>query len=124
MDEFVIHSETNVSDMHSYKSCQSNYRDTIQLYDVIPYHFMNYSTPLVYFVDYFPSLQNNTIWKNMRNTQNDLIYDATGNIVFFDDLVNGLYIVLVRFVLKALIRKINSLILFLLIPMDLLISWK
>lgn len=90
MNEFVMYSGTKVSDIHSYKSGQSNYRDTIQVYDVIPYHFMNYSTPLVYFVDYFPSLQNNTIWKNMRNTQNDLIYDATGNIVFFDDLVNGL----------------------------------
>ncbi|MCM1023472.1 MAG: glycosyltransferase [Prevotella sp.] len=88
-DEFVKYSGSDVSDIHTYKSGQSNYRNTIQIYDVIPYYFMNYTTPLVYFVDYFPSLKENEIWKNMRNTQYDLVFDASGNIVPLDDIING-----------------------------------
>lgn len=88
-DMFVKYSKADISDIHTYKSGQSNYRNTIQIYDVVPYYFMNYSTPIIYFVDYFPALKDNEIWKNMRNTQNDLVFDASGNIVLFDDLVNG-----------------------------------
>ena len=50
---------------------------------------MEYSTPLIYFVDYFPSLRDNRIWQEMRNIENDLIYDIAGNVVFLQDVING-----------------------------------
>ena len=88
-DEFVRYSGSDISDIHTYKSGQSNYRSGIQIYDVVPYYFMNYTTPLIYFVDYFPSLKDNEIWRNMRNTQYDLVFDIAGNIVLLNDLING-----------------------------------
>ena len=88
-DEFIRYSGSDISDIHTYKSGQSNYRNGIQIYDVVPYYFMNYTTPLIYFVDYFPSLKDNEIWRNIRNTQYDLVFDIAGNIVLLNDLING-----------------------------------
>ena len=89
MNGIRMHSQCDISDIHSYRSGQANYRDSLQIYDVVPYSFMEYSTPLIYFVDYFPSLKDNRIWQEMRNIENDLIYDIAGNVVFLQDVING-----------------------------------
>ncbi len=86
---FSEYAQCDISDIHSYRSGQANYRDSLQIYDVVPYSFMEYSTPLIYFVDYFPSLEDNRIWQEMRNIENDLIYDIAGNVVFLQDVING-----------------------------------
>ena len=86
---FSEYAQCDISDIHSYRSGQANYRDSLQIYDVVPYSFMEYSTPLIYFVDYFPSLKDNKIWQEMRNIENDLIYDIAGNVVFLQDVING-----------------------------------
>ena len=82
--------KTKISDIHSYKVLTADYASPIQIYDSIPFYFMNYTTPLIYFVDYFPSLKDNIIWNEMRNTENDLIFDSHGNIVKFKDLIDDL----------------------------------
>lgn len=87
--EFRRYAECDISDIHSYKAGQNNYRDSIQLYDSVPYFFMDYSMPLIYFVDYFPSLRANKIWQKMRNIENDLVLDIAGNLVFLKDIING-----------------------------------
>jgi len=79
----------SVSDYHSYKVEQNHYSTPIQIYDCVPYSFMNIRVPIIYFVDYFPSLKDNHIWCKMRDTQNDLVMDLHGNIVLLDDIVNG-----------------------------------
>lgn len=82
-------SNSDISDVHSYKVSQNYYHETIQLYDYIPYYFINYSTPIIYFVDYFPSLKDNLIWSKMRNIENDLVYDCAGNVISLNELING-----------------------------------
>ena len=89
-DEFKKYSCSGISDLHSYKSGQKHYRNDIQLYDTIPFFFMNYTTPIIYFVDYFPSLSKNEIWKSMRKIERDLVFDSAGNIVLLIDFINGL----------------------------------
>lgn len=89
MNTFAEYAGCDISDIHSYKSGQANYRDQLQIYDSVPYSFMDYSTPLIYFVDYFPSLKDNIIWQRMRNIENDLVYDIAGNVVFLQDVISG-----------------------------------
>lgn len=78
-----------ISDCHSYKVEQMHYSAPIQIYDSLPYTFMNIRVPIIYFVDYFPSLQNNQIWCRMRDTKYDIVLDSHGNIVLLDDIVHG-----------------------------------
>ena len=79
----------SIADYHSYKTVQSNYCDMIQLYDCVPYSFMNVRVPLIYFVNYFPCLQNNIIWRKMRDTQQDIVMDQHGNIVMLNDVIDS-----------------------------------
>ena len=50
---------------------------------------MNVPIPIIYFVDYFPSLENNQIWAHMRNIKKDLVLDSHGNLVRLDDIIFG-----------------------------------
>lgn len=75
------------SDIYTYPQNLPHYSDFIQIYDELPYTFMNVNIPLIYFVDYAPSLQNNVIWSRMRNIQKDIVLDCHGNIVFLKDII-------------------------------------
>lgn len=79
----------SIADFHSYKTEQVHYSDIIQIYDYVPYSFMHICVPLIYFVDYFPSLQGNYIWREMRDTKQDIVMDSHGNIVMLDDIISG-----------------------------------
>lgn len=78
-----------IADLYSYKAGQDHYSDIIQLYDHLPYTFMNIRAPIIYFVDYFPCLQNNQIWKLMRDTSQDVVMDMHGNLVLLDDIIDN-----------------------------------
>lgn len=88
-DQFSRLSGCEFADYYSYKSGQSHYREPIQLYDILPYSFMSINAPMVYLVDYFPSLQINAIWSKMRNTTEDIVMDIHGNIVMLNDNIQG-----------------------------------
>lgn len=77
------------SDIHSYPQNMPHYSSPIQIYDEVPYSFMNVEIPIIYFVDYFPALQNNQIWNCMRNIKDDLVLDCHGNLQYLKDIING-----------------------------------
>lgn len=75
------------SDIYSFPVHIRNSR-SIQLYDELPYTFLNISIPNIYFVDDFPALQNNLIWHKMRDIQNDIVLDSHGNFFLLDDIIS------------------------------------
>lgn len=75
-----------IADYHSYKVQQQHYSSHVQIYDYLPYTFMNIKSPIIYFVDYFPSLANNIIWCKMRDIEKDIVMDSHGNIVMLSDI--------------------------------------
>lgn len=79
--------EIEILDFYSFPVHIRNSR-SIQLYDELPYTFLNIATPIIYFVDDFPALQNNVIWQKMRDTQNDIVLDSHGNFFLLDDIIS------------------------------------
>lgn len=75
-------------DVYSYPKNDTYYLTPIQIYDEVPYTFMNVKTPIIYFVDYFPALQSNKIWACMRNIEKDLVLDCHGNLQFLRDIID------------------------------------
>lgn len=79
----------DICDIHSYPQNLLHYSDILQIYDALPYTFMNVRIPIIYFVDYFPTLENNQIWARMRNIEKDLVLDSHGNLVHLEDIISG-----------------------------------
>lgn len=79
----------DICDIHSYPQNLAHYSSIIQLYDELPYTFINVNIPIIYFVDYFPALQNNIIWSHMRNIKKDLVLDSNGNFVRLEEIISG-----------------------------------
>lgn len=74
-------------DIYSYPRNATYYLNPLQIYDEVPYTFMNVEIPIIYFVDYFPSLQSNKIWARMRNLKKDLVLDCHGNLQYLQDII-------------------------------------
>lgn len=79
----------DICDIHTYPQNIAHYSSLIQIYDAVPYTFMNVKIPIIYFVDYFPSLTDNQIWSQMRYIDNDLVLDSHGNLVCLKDVISG-----------------------------------
>ena len=75
-------------DIHTYPTPDRDSRH-IQLYDELPYSFMNISSPIIYFVDLFLSMEYNSIWGRMRNIERDLVIDSHGSIFPLSDIIEG-----------------------------------
>lgn len=73
----------DISDTHTY-TCDPNAK--IDLWDTVPSHFSNYSMPLLFIINSFTQLGENKTWRSFRNTENDIVCDASGNISAFDDV--------------------------------------
>lgn len=73
----------DISDTHTY-ACDSN--TDIDLWDTIPSYFNAYSMPLLFIVNSFTQLGENTTWRSFRKTENDIICDASGHVSAFDDV--------------------------------------
>lgn len=65
--------------------------NTLQIYDYVPYDFINLKASILYFVDSFYSLKNNALWYKMRNSEEDIIVDINGAICTIGDLINNNY---------------------------------
>lgn len=78
--------KTTYYDIHSFPQKE---RDIIslQLYDELPYSYMNITAPIIYFVDLFLSLKDNAIWSKMRDINHDLVVDSHGNIFPLSDII-------------------------------------
>lgn len=63
----------------------------IVLHDVISYNYIDLASPILYFVDTFTSLLDNSFWRDFRNVEKDLIIDRHGNVVPFVDMLSGSY---------------------------------
>lgn len=79
----------DICDIHSYPQNLAHYSLPLQIYDSLPYTFMNVQIPIIYFVDYFPSMKNNQIWAHMRNISKDLVLDSHGNLIRLEDIISG-----------------------------------
>ncbi|MBO5478756.1 MAG: glycosyltransferase [Clostridia bacterium] len=77
-------------EIFSYPQNLPHYSNPIQIYDELPYTFMNVNLPIVYFVDYIPALQNNIIWQHMRNIERDLVLDCHGSLVYLSEIISGM----------------------------------
>lgn len=75
-------------DIHTYPQNTPHYSTPIQIYDEIPYSFMTVNVPIIYFVDYFPSLQDNLIWYHMRDIKDDLVLDSHGNLLPLSSIID------------------------------------
>lgn len=74
-------------DIYSYPRNGTYYLNPLQIYDEVPYTFMNVEIPIIYFVDYFPALQSNKIWVRMRDLKKDLVLDCHGNLQYLQDII-------------------------------------
>lgn len=63
----------------------------IVLHDKITYNYIDLATPILYFVDTFTSLYNNSLWYNFRDITHDIVVDRHGNILPVLDIVSGSY---------------------------------
>lgn len=78
----------DICDIHSYPQNYIHLSSMLQIYDALPYTFMNVRIPIIYFVDYFPSLESNQIWAHMRDISKDLVLDSHGNLVYLKDIID------------------------------------
>lgn len=68
-----------------------SYRDAshIPLIDFLGANILMLNVPIIYLVDRFISLNDNSLWGAFRNCNNDIIIDRNTNIVSFNELKNN-----------------------------------
>lgn len=59
----------------------------VELFSLLPYAFINLTTPLLFLCDNFTQLKRNRLWICMRNNKNDLLIDSNGNVKRIIDLL-------------------------------------
>ena len=94
IDWYITFIKTNLNiDFYDIYTFSVATRDipSLQIYDYIPYDFINLHTPMIYFVDSFYSLVNNALWYKMRNTEKDIIIDINGAICSIQELLSNNY---------------------------------
>lgn len=79
---------TGFYDIHTFPQKERDVSG-LQLYDELPYSYMNLTAPILYFVDLFLSLQDNAIWERMRDIHQDLVVDSHGNIFPLAEIIAG-----------------------------------
>ncbi len=80
--------EISILDYYSFEQTSRDLRN-LELYENIPSYIFHLKAPLIYFVDNYTSLQNNSLWRLLRDEPNDLVIDRHGNIELFVNLSNG-----------------------------------
>lgn len=62
---------------------------SIPLHQTVSFNIIDCNSPILYFVDTFLSLFDNTLWFNMRDITYDLVIDRNGNILPCTDIAQG-----------------------------------
>ena len=79
--------EITILDYYSFEQTSRDLKN-LELYENIPSYIFHLNSPLIYFVDNYTSLQNNSLWKLLRDEPNDIVIDRHGNIELFADLTS------------------------------------
>lgn len=61
---------------HTQRDCEH-----IILHDMVSFNYIDLATPILYFIDTFTALHNNSLWFNMRDISKDIVVDRHGNII-------------------------------------------
>ena len=80
--------EVTILDCYSFEQTKRDLR-SLELYENIPSYIFHLKVPLIYFVDNYTALQNNSLWKLLREEPNDIVIDRHGNIELFANLNNS-----------------------------------
>lgn len=65
---------------------QDRFLNSIELYQNLPFAFLEYPAPLIFTVDKVDVLQGNKKWINERNNPNDIIIDSHGLLKYLSEL--------------------------------------
>jgi GT2 family glycosyltransferase len=60
----------------------------VDLLEVLPFNHLNLRYPIVYFTDYYTSLQENHYWSKFRKNQYDLVFDDSFNLFQLNQITN------------------------------------
>lgn len=61
---------------------------SLPLYNYISFNYIDFASPILYFVDIFTCLFDNELWFKMRDISNDLVIDRHGNIFLLSDIAS------------------------------------
>ena len=61
---------------------------SLPLYNYISFKYIDYASPILYFVDIFTCLFDNELWFKMRDISKDLVIDRHGNVFPLIDIAN------------------------------------
>ncbi|MFA0960369.1 glycosyltransferase family 2 protein [Roseivirga sp. BDSF3-8] len=71
------------------KQTPAYYQKTkIDLLAVLPFNHLNLRYPIVYFPDYYNSLEDNLYWFENRANSTDLVFDDAFNLFRFEEIIN------------------------------------
>ena len=76
-------------DMYLGKSPRHHPKPMIQLLRVLPFSLLESHWPIIFFVDSYKCLKDNYYWQLKRINKNDMVFDASFNIVSMQELVFG-----------------------------------
>lgn len=74
-----------ISATYKYNTYSRNLQQC-QLYDYVSLSLLDCVMPIIYFVDTVKNLRHNAIWKQLRNTTQDIAIDINGNVLSFYEL--------------------------------------
>ena len=81
--------QIHISDIY-YAGINSRDLDKINLYEKLPVYIQTLKFPVIYFVDEFISLRANSLWMQLRCTDNDIVIDRNANIRKLQEVImNG-----------------------------------
>lgn len=78
----------NIVSVYKYNAGKAH--NDINLISTLPLDFINYHTAIIYFVNSFRDLTNNSVWFSARNISCDLIVDESLNILHMFQLANNM----------------------------------
>ncbi len=61
----------------------------IDLIEVLPFSYLQLDLPIIYIVDFYPSIEFNVFWSKYRKNQNDIVFDAGFNLRYLKDIVHS-----------------------------------
>lgn len=77
--QVLLDLQIHISDIY-YLGINSRDIDKINLYEKLPVYIQTLKFPIIYFVDEFISLRNNSLWMQLRCIDKDIVIDRNANI--------------------------------------------
>ena len=92
LTKFVFSALVNVGvDIISTYNCfEITSAPNIDLFHILPLHFVNYHTAIIYYVESFKEIIENSLWFSARNMEFDLVVDSNMNVMHAFEIANNL----------------------------------